>query len=227
MSSSTAMTIFDIDGRKVTAAIKGAPDFGLFRLAHLNHREFLRRRQRLVQHHPGHRVDAENVFQMIEIERFVGHFLDHARLRRRHLADDRAENRLFAPRDRGDFHVGIVFLRIDVPVGFAERRFRLEDSVETKPSMMISASAGTMSGTVLALTTRIGAFDKTAGDGKLIDVVGKFCRAGNRRHPADAQRRGHLFLARCGIFPNARRCPAPVPAKDYSRPGLGALIIAR
>ena len=46
--------------------------------------------------------------------------------RRRHLRDDRGEDRVAPPRDRGHVHVGVVFLQVDVAVRFAERRFGLE-----------------------------------------------------------------------------------------------------
>src|SRR5258705_10668723 len=45
---------------------------------------------------------------------------------RGHLRDDRGEDRVLAPRDAGDFHVGVVLLQIHVSVRFAERRLGLE-----------------------------------------------------------------------------------------------------
>ena len=92
--------------------------------------------------------------------------------------------------------------------------------------MMISASAGTISGDRLRLDDANRRFDKAAGDGELIDVVINFLRGNirNRRHAADAQRRGHFFLARAIFFPMhvdalpqfQRRIAAdPVPRLDH------------
>ena len=52
------------------------------------------------------------------------------------------------PRDGGDVHVGVVFLRVDVAVRLAERASGSRNSVPMRPSMMISASAGTRRSTV-------------------------------------------------------------------------------
>ncbi len=63
---------------------------------------------------------------MREEQRLVGHLLDHARFRRRHLADDRGEHGRALVRDRGHLHRHVERFERDIAVALAERRFRFE-----------------------------------------------------------------------------------------------------
>src|SRR5215468_7038742 len=65
--------------------------------------------------------------QMDHLGGLVGRALDTARLARRHLAHPRGDDRVAPPRDRGDIHAAVVLLEIDVTVGLAEGRLRLEE----------------------------------------------------------------------------------------------------
>ena len=70
-------------------------------------------------------------------------------------------------------------------------------SVSIKPSMTISASAGTSRSTVLQRTIRTGSPDQTAGHADFVLVDGQFLRAGEEdgRRASDDDRAGHRFAA--------------------------------
>ena len=76
--------------------------------------------------HPRHAAHRHRRLEMMQVHRLQRHLADHARFARRHLADERGEDRVAPPRDRGDVHESVVFLQIDVAVQLAERRLRLQ-----------------------------------------------------------------------------------------------------
>ena len=118
---------------------------------------------------------AERVAQIVEKQRLERDALDQARFARRHLRDDRGEDGVAPPRDRGHLHEGVVLLQIDVAVRLAERRLGLEIFGVDKPSTTISASAGTSRSTVFAFTTLIGAPTSAPATWSSSSVSGSFC----------------------------------------------------
>ena len=144
--------------------------------------------------------------------------LDQARFARRHLRDDRGEDRVLAPRDRGHLHEGVVFLQVDVAVRFAERRLGLEvfgvdealdDDLGFRRHQQIDG---------LRLHDVDRRADQAAGDVQLVERLGQLLRRGE----GDAGRRAEHD--RAGSF--LRRALALLPVGVDAGPQLERRIHA-
>ena len=147
------------DRRRIgRGAVERAPHFGVERVGlQLNDDQLAQVGQRFVHEHARHAADVEVVLQVMQEGGLVGHALDQRGFARRHLADDRDEHRVLAPRDRRDIEIGVVLLQVHVAVRFAEASLRLQPFGVDEALDDDFGSAGTIRSTVLALHTRIGA----------------------------------------------------------------------
>ena len=108
-------------------AVERAPDFALRRSARKLDRDHgIEAGERLMHGNPRHAFDGEDGAQVMQINRLHRHAPDDARLARGHLADERGEDCVAPACDRRDVHESVVFLQIDVAVGFSERGFGLQ-----------------------------------------------------------------------------------------------------
>src|SRR5215470_9597665 len=116
---------------------------------------------------------------MREITRLIGDALHHARLARRHLAENREPDRIAFMRDRGHLHRHIVTLERDVTVALAERPFwfeklgvdqALDDELGVRRHVEIDGEA---------LTVRIGAPASAPATAISSQSIGSFCGPAN------------------------------------------------
>ena len=104
---------------------------------------------------------------------------------------------LLLARDRGHLHRHVEGFERDVAVALAERRLGLELCGSIRPSMTISASAGTSRSTVLAFDDADRLAGEPAGDAELVEIDGELLRPGEHhdRRGADHDGDRHLLAA--------------------------------
>ena len=169
---------------------------------------------------PRHALDRQHRFEMMQIDRLHRHPPDHARFARRHLADERGEDRMPPARDRGDVHEGVVFLQVDVAVRLAERRLRLQrrgvdqaldDDLGLRRHQQVDG---------------LGAHhvDRPAGERArhrdLVEVVGHLLhrRVGHDRRAADHDRAGQRLAARLALLPMGEDAGAQLDRRVHAEP---------
>ena len=124
------------------------------------------------------------------------------------------------PRDRGDVHEGVVFLQIDVAVGFAERRFRLQQlGVDQALDHDLGFRRHQEIDGLAAHDV-----DRAAGDGardrKLVEIVGELLhrRIGHDRRTADHDRAGQRLAARLVLLPVGVDAGAQLHRRVHAEP---------
>ncbi len=124
-------------------------------------------------------------------------------LARRHLADDRDQHRILAPRDRGDVHERVVFLEVHVAVRFPEAAFGLEplgveiafdDDLGLRRDQEIDG---------LRLADADRRADEAPGDRELVEMLRQLVDRGKNdgRRGAEHQRDRHPLAARLVFEP--------------------------
>ena len=108
-------------------ALQAAPDLRLDRLGgELQEDDGAQVGQGLVHDHAGETLDVQGLFEVLEIERLIGHLLHDAGFAGRDLADDGHQNRVAPVGDRRHPHGHVEFFQRDIAMALAEGAFGLD-----------------------------------------------------------------------------------------------------
>ena len=189
---------------------------------------------------PLHAADVAGLAQVLREDRLVRDLLDDARLRRRHLADERHPDGVLAVRDRGDLEERVQLARVHIPVRLAERPFLLEllrIDIALEDDLGLGRHLERHGLAAHQADRRAG---EAAGDRELVDPVGHLLhgRVADDRRPTDDECGGQvlallprLLPVDVHVLPEPRRedadavggldLPAVVPLVAHA--GLGIL----
>ena len=184
--------------------------------------------------HPPDALDAEMVAQMAQIVELQPGPSHGAGFARRELADERGQDGVVAPGDRGHLPEGVVFLKVHVTMGFAERRFQFE-IFGVYPALDHDFRLGRndeVDGARLRHVDRRS--HQTAGERDLIHGLGRFLnrRVGDRGRRADNDRRRHSFAQRLVFLPVHvgagalfHRCVETEPSRRFHLRAIDAHVL--